>query len=176
MRLAAGGVRRFRLDLALGPGLNGGVSMQGVFIRYWLPPLLWAALIFWGSTGLLSQQQTSRFIRPMLLWLAPGLSEESVARVQYGVRKGGHVVEYAVLAFLLYRALRGSAGGQLRAWSWRRAWWAFALAVGYAATDEWHQAMVATRFGSGWDVLLDAAGAASGLAAYWMLERRRSRR
>jgi len=152
------------------------VSKQGVFIRYWLPVLVWASLIFWGSTDLLSDRQTSRFIGPLLRWFVPDLSEEAVGRVQYGVRKLGHIAEYAVLAILLHRAIRGPAAGEKRAWSWRCAFWAFGLAVGYAVTDELHQAAVATRYGSWLDVLIDAAGAAVGLALYRAFERNGSRR
>jgi VanZ family protein len=150
--------------------------MQGVLIRNWLPVLLWAVVIFWGSTDALSTQRTSRFLGPFLRWLAPGLSDEAVDRVRYAVRKTGHLFEYAVLAMLLNRALRGQSTDQPVAWSWRRAGWALGLAAAYALTDEWHQSMVTTRFGSGWDVLIDVAGAAMGLAISWCFARRRSRR
>jgi VanZ family protein len=112
----------------------------------------------------------------MLLWLAPNLTETAVARVQYGIRKTGHVAEYAILAMLLLRALRGAAGREPRKWSRRQAWGSFLLTVGYAVTDEWHQAMTAARYGSGWDVLLDAVGAATGLVLLWLSEKIRSRR
>lgn len=147
-----------------------------MLIRNWLPVLVWAVVIFWGSTDALSTQRTSRFLGPLLRWLAPDLSDAAVERVRYGVRKAGHVFEYAVLAMLLCRALRRPWVNEPRGWSWRRAGWAFVLAVGYAVTDEWHQAMVATRYGTGWDVLIDAAGAVVGLATFWYFERRRSRR
>jgi VanZ family protein len=142
-----------------------------VFIRYWFPVLLWATIIFWGSTDLMSDRQTSRFIGPVLRWLAPDLSEETVDRVRYGVRKAGHLVEYAVFAVLLCRAMRGPPGRERRPWSWRRAGWALVLAVAYAVTDELHQATVATRHGSGWDIVIDAVGAAAGLVGYWIFQR-----
>lgn len=156
------------------PGLDQRVSRQGVFFRFWLPVLLWAALIFWGSTDLLSDRQTSRFLGPILRWLLPGLSDAAVSWAQYGVRKAGHLMEYAILAALIYRALRGSS--QTQEWLWRRAAWAFAATVLYAVSDEWHQAIVATRYGSGWDVLIDAVGAVLGLAGFWIFERVRTRR
>jgi len=155
-------------------GLDRRVWRRGVFIRFWLPVLLWAALIFWGSTDLLSDRQTSRFIEPVLRWLLPDLSDEAVSWVQYGVRKAGHLIEYAILAALVYRALRGSS--QTKAWLWRRAAWAFAATVLYAVSDELHQAIVASRFGSVWDVLIDAGGAVIGLAVVWVFGRSRTRR
>jgi VanZ family protein len=130
--------------------------------------------MFWGSTDLLSDRQTSRFLGPVLRWLLPDISDAAVSGVQYGVRKVGHLVEYAILAVLVYRALRGSS--PTKEWLWRRAGWAFAATVLYAVSDELHQAIVASRFGSGWDVLIDAAGAVFGLAAFWVVERSRTRR
>ena len=67
------------------------------------------------------------------------------------LRKLAHLSEYAVLAALLWRAL-----GSHR--------FAFALAVAYAATDELHQRFVAGRHAAFRDVVIDAAGAAVGLA------------
>jgi VanZ family protein len=132
------------------------------------------ALIFWGSTEVLSDQQTSRFIKPLLRWLMPELSDAAVGRVQYAVRKTGHVLEYGVLAMLLGRALRASRRpGEVTRRVMLMAW---GLSVAYAVTDELHQAMVATRYGSVGDVVIDALGAGLGLAVFWRFERRRTRR
>lgn len=46
----------------------------------------------------------------------------------------------------------------------RAALLAWGLSVMYAVSDEWHQTFVPTRVGTPWDVLIDAAGAALGLA------------
>jgi VanZ family protein len=69
------------------------------------------------------------------------------------LRKGAHMTEYAILAALLRRAT-GSYG------------WAFALAVAYAASDEFHQTFVRGRHGSPIDAGIDAVGAAIGLMAW----------
>jgi VanZ family protein len=68
----------------------------------------------------------------------------------YVLRKLAHMTEYAVLAVLLVRATGSYA-------------WAFALAVGYACTDEVHQLFVRGRHGSPIDVGIDAIGALVGL-------------
>ena len=77
------------------------------------------------------------------------------------LRKLAHMTEYGLL-FLLW----------LRALGPERAAAAAAIAVAYAATDEWHQSMVEGRHGTPVDVLIDAAGVAIAVALY---ERRRSR-
>lgn len=138
-------------------------------VRAWMPALLWMMVIFVGSTDLLSSQQTSRFLGPFLRWIIPGISDESIRAAQFVVRKCGHLAEYAFLAVLFHRAL--SLTLRTRLWNWRTAIWAFALAAGYAITDEIHQGLVATRYGSGIDVLIDSVGAAIGLAAVWAWHR-----
>ena len=45
-----------------------------------------------------------------------------------------------------------------------RYWGPLVLSVMYAVSDEWHQTFVPTRVGTPWDVMIDGAGAALGLA------------
>ena len=135
----------------------------------WLPAILWMAVIFSGSTDVLSTERTSRIIGPLLRWLKPDLSEHALKNAQFAIRKGAHVTEYAVFAVLLWRALRGSV--LLAPWNWRQAQIALGLAVLYAITDEIHQALVQSRMGSTWDVLIDACGAALGLFLVWRFGR-----
>lgn len=145
------------------------------FACYWLPVVFWMAVIFTASTDLLSSQNTSRFIGPFLRRLFPNVSDETIRQVQRLIRKTGHVTEYAVLAVLLRRALRASveaSGRQKRRFA-GPGMLAFLMATLYAVTDEIHQAFVASRSGSAWDVLLDALGAAAGLGAVWLWERAR---
>src|ERR1043165_3472724 len=82
----------------------------GFFLKVWLPVLAWMIFIFFGSTDLLSAEHTSRFIGPFLRWFSPDISDATVASIQLFVRKCGHLSEYAILAALLYRAPRHSAG------------------------------------------------------------------
>jgi len=122
------------------------------------------AIIFLGSTDLLSSRNTSRFIGPLLRWFKPDVSAETIAFAQTIVRKTGHVAEYGVLAVLVWHAARTPQDAR---WSWRAAWLALAIVVVYAATDEVHQSFVATRLGSVWDVFLDTIGGAIGLFLLW---------
>src|SRR3954447_5044265 len=66
-------------------------------------------------------------------------------------RKIIHASEYALLTFLWWRALRRTVGNALPL--------AFAIAVTYAATDEFHQRFTEGRHGTPVDVAIDAAGA-----------------
>ena len=126
------------------------------------------AVIFSASGDKLSANRTSRFIGPFLRWLNPNISTEGIQRVQFVVRKGAHIAEYALLSALLWRALHKPPQN---GWSRRHAVAAFAIAVAYAISDEFHQSFVPSR-GAHWgDVLFDAAGAALALVAIWVFGR-----
>ena len=67
---------------------------------------LWMALMFFGSTDLMSSEHTSRFLTPFLRWWNPDISPAAIAQVHLVVRKAAHVTEYAILTGLLFRAIR----------------------------------------------------------------------
>lgn len=140
----------------------------------WLPALLWMALIFIGSTNLLSGNNTSRFLGPLIRWFVPGISEEGLRTTQALVRKCGHLAEYAILAVLYLRALRKTS--EKSAATPRSFWVALVLAALYAASDELHQGWESNRDGRVTDVFIDTFGAALGLGAVWLIEQRRRRR
>ena len=103
----------------------------------WLPPLAYMVLIF-----VLSSES-----RPM-----PVVTEHVWDKLL-------HFVEYGVLGWLFYRALRGEGLG------WAAAFVAAALATGgYGASDEWHQSFVPLRDANTRDWLTDVLGGAIGAA------------
>jgi VanZ family protein len=131
------------------------------FARYWLPLLFWLGVMFFGSTSAMSTEHTSRHIVPVLLWIKPGMSPEAVWIVLVIVRKCAHVIEYAVLSLLLWRALRSVPTLQTKAMTI-----VGAVLLGcalFAASDEFHQTFVKSRTPSVRDVFLDVAGAGLGL-------------
>ena len=71
------------------------------------------------------------------------------------LRKIAHMAEYGLLLFLLWRPLREVIPGPRAA-----AAAAFAIALLYAASDEWHQSFVEGRHGTPVDVLIDSVGMA----------------
>lgn len=124
------------------------------------PLIIWMGMIFLMSTGVGSSEtsvilisQTLRFLAPELL---ATLTPYQMEWINYGVRKLGHLTEYAVLALLAVRAFQyGQAEAKPRTF-----WLAFGLCALYAVTDEIHQAFVPVRSSSSTDILLDVAGAA----------------
>jgi VanZ family protein len=135
--------------------------------------LVWMAVIFAGSTDLMSSRRTSRIIGPILRWFKPDITDETIRQVQLVARKTAHCAEYAILALLVWRAVRKPTRNDGRPWSWREAGLAVSVAAAYAVTDELHQSFVASRDASVGDALIDTAGAAMGMLILWSLGRRR---
>src|SRR4029077_9862676 len=103
----------------------------------------------------------SRHIVPVLLWLKPGMSPQAIWIILVFVRKCAHVIEYAVLALLLWRALRSVS--LLRTKTLMAFGAALLGSALFAASDEFHQTFVRSRTPSVRDVFLDVAGALIGL-------------
>ncbi|MEK6617830.1 MAG: VanZ family protein, partial [Nitrospirota bacterium] len=79
-----------------------------------------------------------------------------------------HAMEFGMLGILCYRAFRHAAG----AWAAHYALFlAVAASVGYALTDEVHQAFVPLREPEAWDLLADSIGASiAAFGWHWMDE------
>jgi VanZ family protein len=141
------------------------------FLRYWLPLLFWMFIIFGASADTQSTQRTSRFLEPFLRWIWSDISPEQIDGVRWVIRKMAHLTEFAILAWLWWRALRKPARKDGRPWSWRTAGAALGAVMIYAASDEFHQTFVANRTGTFRDVCIDTAGAIAGLGFLWMKHR-----
>ena len=147
----------------------------GIFLKYWLILVLWMSLIFVGSGDTKSFHRSSRIIEPVLRWLYPKISDAAVDHVVFVARKGAHLTEYAILAMLIWRAVRMPVRGDRRPWLWKHFWIALAIAAFYASTDEYHQTFVPDREGCVRDVIIDTCGSAAGLLAIRQIGRWRKR-
>lgn len=152
------------------PGRNA------VFLRYWLPVLIWMAMIFKASSDTQSYVHSSRLFEPLLHWLFPRLSNATVEELHHLFRKMCHLTEYAILAALLWRAIRKPAWRDPAAWNWGQAGWALLVVFAYAGSDEFHQLFVPGRTSLFSDVLIDTAGGAAGLLVLWAGQKIVSRR
>jgi VanZ family protein len=152
-------------------GRGAEASARRGRLRRYGPVVAWACFILYASSSSFSASNTSRIIRPLLLWLFPEISEAALATVHFLVRKAAHFAEYALLGLLAARAFGTSSRAPLA-----RRWWlaSFALVASLALTDEYRQSFVPTRTGTVYDSLLDMAGGATALAcaALWLRLRR----
>ena len=107
--------------------------------KAWAPVILWMVCIF-----LLSSRSRIQ------------ITEEQ--EINFIIFKLLHMIEYALLYFLSFRAIRFE-----RSKDSSSVWYfsAFVLCVLYAGSDEIHQTFIPTREGRARDVIIDTAGIAS---------------
>jgi VanZ family protein len=145
--------------------------MISLWFKRLLPALVWSAMIFIGSTDMLSSSNTSRWLVPIIRWVHPDISNLELKRTMTIIRKGGHVTEYAILAILLWRAIpRDSVSGTTKSlWRWPDAAITQGACAFFAMSDEYHQSFFPSRTAEARDVLIDVTGAAIGLTVVWFL-------
>jgi VanZ family protein len=141
--------------------------------KYWLPLILWMALVFTASTKLGAPNNTSYFFRPLMHWLFPDMSETMLENLHHLLRKTAHFVEYAMLGFLAWRAIHFDPAFALFS-PRRQFWFALLVCMFYASTDEFHQSFVPGRQPAVQDVMLDTCGSGFGLLVVWSLRKRRA--
>jgi VanZ family protein len=105
------------------------------FLSLWLPPILWALLIFKFSSGTIP-------VASPVYWQ------------DFVVKKTGHVLLFGALALLVYRGLIGEGINRKKA-----AFLAIAMAFLYGASDEFHQMFTQGREARVRDAIIDGAGA-----------------
>jgi VanZ family protein len=135
-------------------------------LKAWIAAILWLIVIAIESTAVLSASNTSRILYPILHFLF-GLNWEQFHEWHFYIRKGGHVVGYAILSILLFRAWRATLPAMSNA-RWTPRWATIALlgTAFVASLDEWHQSFIPSRTGRWQDVVLDTS---AGLAAQIMI-------
>lgn len=133
-------------------------------LRYWLPAILLAILIFVFSTQYFSGEQTARVIFPILRWLVPSASRHTLNFAHFVIRKLAHITEFSMFSIAVFHGVRGNRTG----WKLNWAIWTLLIAVAYAGLDEWHQSFVPMREPRIRDVMIDGAGALLAQFAVWM--------
>jgi VanZ family protein len=115
------------------------------FVKFWLPVLLWALVIFWFSSK--SQPTTSE-----VYWQ------------EFAIKKTAHMIVYGFLAILLYRAFR-NYGAPAKQSAVAAIFWAFV----YGLSDEFHQSFTPGREPRFRDVIFDTIGASITTLFLWKL-------
>jgi VanZ family protein len=144
------------------------VAPSAIFLRYWLPVVVWMVVIFSASADRQSYQHSSLFFEPLMRWLFPTMSAATLGEIHHLFRKTAHLTEYAILGALFWRAIRRPVRRDARPWRWDEAGLALAVVFAYAASDEFHQIFVPSRTALVSDVLIDTSGGAAGLLLLWL--------
>ena len=138
------------------------------FLIYWLPLFVWMGVIFTASSDADSARHSSIYFEPLMRWLFPAMSQPHIEQLHYAFRKCCHMMEFAVLAVLAWRAIRQPQRNDQRNWRWDEAGLALGLTLLYAASDELHQVFIPSRTGQISDVVVDVIGGAIGLTLLWL--------
>ena len=113
------------------------------FLKYWLPVILWALVIFsFSSYSVGSATQ--------IYWK------------DFVIKKTAHMVEYAILTILVYRALLSKGIKSNNA-----ALMAIFTSVVYGASDEYHQSFTPGREPRIRDVIFDTIGSIVAMYFVW---------
>lgn len=104
---------------------------------YWLPPIIWMTTIFYLSSKL-RVTVTGKFLFDFFFF------------------KMLHVIEYAILYFLLFRAFYSINNQQLTIN--KKLLYPIFFSILYSISDEVHQTFVPTREGKIRDILIDNLG------------------
>jgi VanZ family protein len=148
-------------------------SDRNNLVKTWIAAILWLIVIAIESSALLSASNTSRILYPLLHFLF-GMDWEHFHVWHFYIRKGGHVVGYAILSILLFRAWRATLPAMSDV-NWTARWAAIAIfgTAFVASLDEWHQSFIPSRTGRWQDVVLDTcAGIAAQLILFFWLRRK----
>ncbi|MBU0978506.1 MAG: VanZ family protein [Patescibacteria group bacterium] len=118
--------------------LRNSHSLILKWLNAYLPPIVWACLIF-----VLSAQSS--------------LPSLTTSPLDFILKKSAHIFVYAILFLLIHRALQKTSHQPVQTDS---LWvWAFLICLLYASCDEIHQSFVLGRYATLRDVGYDMLGA-----------------
>ena len=109
-------------------------------IKYWLPTLVWAAIIFYASSR------------------GAIVTSDSYG-LDFFIKKTAHFVEYFILSWLVFRSLKQTVQLTFQ----KIIILTFVVCVLYAVSDEYHQSYVPGREPRVRDILIDTFGISTAL-------------
>ena len=150
---------------------GGGLRNRKAVIA-WLAVLIWMGVIFYFShqPGDVSGETSGRIVEMISGAVTTVLPFVDIPEegLHFVIRKGAHFSIYAVLGLLSFNAfLQSGVKGK------KALFFAWLLATAYAGVDEYHQTFIPGRSGEVTDVMIDSAGAITGIMGALLVRRRR---
>jgi VanZ family protein len=152
----------------------------------WWPVAVWLCVIRVESTDYASSAHTLGLLYRIATWMFGPISPMLLFELNSDLRKSGHFVGYAILGWLVFRALKLTQHKRLRLilqrrlgiffrdlWRWDWAITAVLFTAVTASFDELHQGEIASRSGRWQDVVLDTAGAVTAMVVAYFVARYR---
>lgn len=113
------------------------------YLKLWLPPIIWAVVIFSFSSY-------------------PTVQASQIMWQDFIVKKSFHIIEYAIFATLFYRALKESGIEREKAGIY-----SLVITIIYGVTDEFHQSFTQGREAKARDVIFDTIGGLLAIYVIW---------
>jgi VanZ family protein len=135
--------------------------------RPWIPVFIWLGVLALESSDLGSSADTGSVLRWIWTKLFGEPNPDAFDLVHHYLRKTGHFAGYAILSWLIFRALRGTwrnrqqIAVRSREYFWQLRWALLGIAGTLAAgsLDEFHQSFDPNRTSRWQDVVIDTSGA-----------------
>jgi len=113
------------------------------YLYYWIPPIVWAIIIFGFSANPTGKVGSSYLL-------------------DFAVKKIVHIVEYAIFTLLIYRGLIKSEFDKKNS-----GYWSIFMAFIYGLSDEFHQSFTPGREPTIRDVIFDTLGGSLAIYFIW---------
>ena len=126
--------------------------------KNYLPPIMCAGFIFILSLEVFGDKTTFGILHYLLGFVDASMSKHKMKEIDFYIRKTAHIVVYATLAVLWFRAFMKS-GKSIPA----AVFLTFTFSLLCAGLDEYHQSLVPGRTGLVSDVYIDITGAGTAL-------------
>ncbi len=130
----------------------------GGFVWYWVPLLTYASGMFYLSSQPIQGQEIAVYIKAVKTIMYANGNNFSI-----GFDKVLHVIEYAILGVLIFRALRYVRTGESEV---TIVLVSIMVVVVFGLTDEFHQWFTPFRQVEGWDLMADALGGTLGVSIW----------
>lgn len=142
-------------------------------MRRWFPVGLWMVIMLVISTDIGSVRTSGRLIDPILLWFDPTLRPHELYHLNIIFRKTCHVVEFAVLAMLVWRTRDLLKSPWPGSGTLRLAALTLGVCAFFAISTELIQYASRSRAASPRDVLINMGGSVLGLSLVFLVKKLR---
>ncbi len=126
--------------------------------KYTLYVLLWLVIMIILSSDSFSYGATRKIIKSLFLYFDPNVSIRTILKFHEFVRKALHVINFAILSWLILCAWLQSAR-PISKWTAKVGIACVAICILYSISEEWRQSFSHVRTPRVLDIFLDAGGA-----------------
>jgi hypothetical protein len=126
--------------------------------KYWLYVFIWLLILIVLSSDFFSYFATRKITKGIFLLVNPDMHIRTILKFHEFIRKALHVINYAILSWLLLCAFVKSFA-PIPKWTTKIAILCVLICIFFSVTDEWRQSFTNMRTSRLLDIYLDTGGA-----------------